>query len=131
MKWPLVPRWMREPDDEYVSRTRCYMSFWSRSRFLMILFNVCILATVIWLLPNTMLTMLALQEPQNAPLVTGSIIRGTTIGIFMGIAIQTAFNGLIMGLSGFRTERLLLKYYDAHKSQCPGDDEYEDTRSQF
>lgn len=113
MKWNLKPRWMTEPDEEYVVRLRRQIVFWEYWRYTILFLTIGLLILLsIFLLP-LVIGFIQKVQPANQPLVILDMFLGFMSGFLLGSAISHVFSQLMLAFTGFRSERLLLKYYDA------------------
>lgn len=113
MKWNLKPRWMTEPDEEYVIRIRRQIAFWEYWRYLFLLFAIALFVAVFWIIPVAVQDLSEMIQPENAPFLGISISAGFTIGFLGGVTLLQIGLNLMLAFTGFRSDRLLLKYYDA------------------
>jgi hypothetical protein len=111
--------WTRVPDDEYIAKLRRSIALLDRWRFQLILFHVGLLVVAFWVFSKVIPVLIAVAQPDNAPLALLGFVTGTVFGIGFGWMIYGIFHGLISMLGGFRAERLLLKLLDDQDSeQC-------------
>lgn len=116
MKWKLLPYWMRMPEDEFIAGMRKNVTLWDRWRWLMILALAMMLAFGVWIIPATLDGIPKMVEPDEESFVFFWIKIGVLLGFLIGFYINYVFFALILYLTGFRSERLLLKYYDEQHS---------------
>ena len=79
----------------------------------MILLYAGAFAILIWLLWS--LVPRLVHDPQNDLMVNGFSV-GVMLGFIVGMGILQVIFGLFHALCGFRSERLLIKYYDRANS---------------
>lgn len=116
MKWKLLPYWMCKPENEFIAGMRRNVALWDRWRWVMILVWAILLAFGVWLIPAVLEGIPKLVEPDEESFVFFWIKTGIFIGFLIGFYINYIFFALVLYMSGFRSERLLLKYYDAQHS---------------
>ncbi|HBL47730.1 MAG TPA: hypothetical protein DDZ90_30530, partial [Planctomycetaceae bacterium] len=76
MKWNLKPRWMTEPDEEYVVRLRRQIVFWEYWRYLFLLFAIALFVAFFWIIPVAVQDLSEMIQPENAPFLGISISAG-------------------------------------------------------
>jgi uncharacterized membrane protein len=119
------------PDDEYILRLRREIAFVDRNRIWLVLFQIALLAIVIWVFSQVVPVLLRFAQPVNAPAVFMGFIAGTGLGLSFGFMIHGILHGLISALSGgFRAERLLVQlldsqYADESETQKDADRDYD------
>lgn len=123
--------WTSMPDDEYILRLRRDITFVDRYRFWLVLFQIALLVTVIWVFSGIVPVLLRFAQPANAPAVFMGFIAGTALGLAFGGMIYGILHGLMSALGGLRAERLLIKLLDAQSAdeleiQDDGDQDYDD-----
>lgn len=105
--------WTRMPDDEYILRLRREIAFIDRHRLWLVLFQIALLVTVIWVFSGIVPVLLRFAQPANAPAVFMGFIAGTALGLAFGGMSYGILHGLGSALGGLRAERLLIKLLDA------------------
>lgn len=122
--------WTRMPDDEYILRLRREIAFVDRNRIWLVLFQIALLVTVIWVFSGIVPVLLRFAQPANAPAVFMGFVAGTGLGLSFGFIIHGILHGLISALlGGFRAERLLVQLLDAQyvgESDAQEDDHQDD-----
>ncbi|WP_145218629.1 hypothetical protein [Gimesia alba] len=123
MIWKLLPFRKRKSDDEFIAGIRRNIEAWDRWRYGRILLSVSLVAAWIWVLSLSIRLILKLdqQEVESMALFWGNL--GMLIGFAVGFLGSVAFSYLAILSAGFRSERLLLKYYDAQNSPEQSEDE--------
>ena len=106
--------WKRLPDEEFIEQLRRSMKLWDRGRFWLFLLFVVLLVILSWLLSQYIPLMLKLAGPANAPGAVMGFVVGTVAGSSFAWMFYSVLHGLTSALSGFRAERMLLEYVDAH-----------------
>ena len=121
MQWRSPPK----TDDEFVETVRKTVTRIDRWRaWLILFFAVLILvpaaATLIMLAHlEGMLQQFANQGIQpNAETVWWFLSLGAAFGLGLGHSVHTFLTQVALITSGYRTERLLLRYYDAYQERC-------------
>lgn len=109
-KWRLT-------DDEFVARIRQTIALWDRWRTWMILLHVGLLAAAVLVFSNAMPMVVQVVQPANAPWALLGFILGATFGWALVGVVFGLIHGLTLAFSGFRTERLLIKFYDENLGQ--------------
>ncbi|MEX0724921.1 MAG: hypothetical protein WEB58_18955 [Planctomycetaceae bacterium] len=105
---------VRLSDDEYIERLRRGIEQWDRWWYVSIPVALAVVATLGWGIAEGVQKMIAIAQRGNIPNVWTGIIVGGAIGLSVGFVFQMMINGFIAPLlHSYRTERLLLKYYDA------------------
>jgi hypothetical protein len=121
MQWRSPPK----TDDEFVETVRKSVTRFDRLRTwsivllgLIPLLPVVILLIVLMNLAG-MLDILAKGGGNpNAPLAWAGFALGALMGWWVGQSIHSALTQMAQITSGYRTERLLLRYYDAYQEHC-------------
>lgn len=106
----------RLSDDEYIEKLRRSMEFWNRWRYVMLIANIgLIIAFGVVAERGVMFVLNMALPPGNAPAnwPLAGFVCGATMGMAMGWFSWHSLQQLIEAIGGFRSERLLLKYYDA------------------
>ena len=103
-------------DEDYVARIAKSLQLWDRWRWLAILFHLAILVAVIWFGFSVVVLVQKLQgmwgnQNQNA-LPEGVVLIGIILGLKVGFFLHTSLMGIINALAGFRSERLLVEYFN-------------------
>jgi len=114
---------MRLPDDKYVAKLRRTIAWWDRWRYWMILLHVILLACVSWMTVRLSQTLLELAEPEDVPFTIVGLLLGAVVGFSFGWMFYGLLQGLVTAISGFRSERLLLQYYDSANAQSTEDND--------
>jgi len=116
MKWKLLPFGKRKSDEELIVEIRKTIDFWDRWRYGRIIFAAILVAVWIWLLSIAITGILRMDqsEVESMALFWGEI--GMLIGFLVGFFGSIVISYLTIFLTGFRSERLLLKYYDEQHS---------------
>ena len=112
-RWP----WTPVPDEEYISATRRVLSFWDRIRLWMIFLYLGLLIGLGILLEKGANLLQALAAPPGNAQIRWDLLGfvfGAVVGCCMGGLLQKVVHGLTTSIGGFRSERLLLKYYDLY-----------------
>jgi len=108
-----TPPWRRQSDEEYIAKLRRFMAFWGRWRRWMIALQIVLLAALTWFMLRAANVVLEMGEHfGEVPIIMG-LVMGGIFGIAMGWTFYSIIHGLIFALLGHRTEKLLLKHYDA------------------
>lgn len=116
MRWRSPP----ETDDEYIERIRKLVSWYDRWKWL-----AAPLVAVIAVAPVAMAIILAnslvgfinrMGNNANAQLIWAGVAGGVIMGAGLGQVLHSALAQLQQLFTGQRTERLLLRYYDAFHS---------------
>jgi hypothetical protein len=115
-------------DDEYVTKCRSTLLFWDRFRYAMFaLFAACLVA-VIWLSVQVVPMINAIGQG-NRQMAWLGFSTGAVIGLVLATIFHNAVFGMIFTVGGFRSERLMLKYYDLlQQHETSGNDAHNDTR---
>lgn len=103
--------WAHVSDAEYVANARRQISVIGRIRPWFIVLNVVMLVALIWIAQHSVAMLIDMvRPPQWAVIGFGT---GVGIGAFVGFSLhEIAFN-LIFAIGNFRSERMLIRYYDA------------------
>jgi hypothetical protein len=112
----------KSSDEEYVGKIAKSLQWWDRWRWLAILLHVAILGVVIWF----GFRVVALVDEfhriwgnQNQNLMPRQLVL---IGIILGLKVGFFFYGSLMSLinavAGFRSERLLVQYFNQLQSKA-------------
>ena len=105
---------IRLTDDEYIARLRRGIDQWDRWKYVSVPVVLAVVAFMGWGLAEGVQKMIMMAQPGNVPNAWTGIILGGAIGISIGFFIQILLNSFFAPLlHSYRTERLLLKYYDA------------------
>jgi hypothetical protein len=122
MEWKLLFR-KHKSDEEFITGIRRNIEQWDRWRYGRILLSVSLVAAWIWVLSLSIRLILKLdqQEVESMALFWGNL--DMLIGFVVGLLGSIAFSYLVILSAGFRSERLLLKYYDAQNSPEQSEDE--------
>ncbi len=112
----------RESDDEHIASLRCTIERCDRWRIGLVLANVGMLAGLIWAFVRVVPLVVEVAQPANAPIAAVGFVTGGILGFAFGAMAYGIIRSLIVSLGGFRTERLLLKFYDARDSQSLDDE---------
>jgi len=111
----------RTSDEEYVAKIAKSLQWWDRWRGLAILFHVAILGAVIWIGLSVVALVQKLQGVwgnQNQNVMPQEVVL---IGIILGLKVGFFFHGSLMGVinavAGFRSERLLVQYFNQLQSR--------------
>ena len=110
--------WSRSTDLEYVARIRRSVELWDRYRVALVGLSVALLGAAVWILPKGIQLLIGLIGGNAGPRLVG-FATGAFLGLAAGHILHSTVNLLIMGLAGFRTERLLLQYYDEDHGYDP------------
>lgn len=114
--------WTSVSDDEHIAKLRRSITLWDRWRFWLILFHVGLLIAAIWVFSKAIPLLIELAQPANAPFALLGFITGTIVGLAFGWIFHGIIHGLLFAVGGFRSQRLLLKHYDALNSPpCEAD----------
>lgn len=100
------------PDSEFIAGVRRQIAFLDRFRLWWILLNLSLLAVVIWLATDAIRLLINVVAPANAALPILGFGTGIAIGSALGFIIHQLCFNLITAFGPFRSERLLLDYYD-------------------
>lgn len=122
MTWKLLLFRKRKSDDEFIAGIRQTIEAWDRWRYGRILLSVSLVAAWIWVLSLSIRLFLKLDQHEESITLSSGII-GMMIGFAVGFIGSCIMSQLVICLTKFRSERLLLKYYDAQHSSEQGDDE--------
>ncbi|MEX0724920.1 MAG: hypothetical protein WEB58_18950 [Planctomycetaceae bacterium] len=105
---------IRLNDDEYVARLRKGIDQWDRWRYVAVPGAIIVLSLIGWLLTDATLRMLAAAERGDIPHAQLGLLFGGSMGLALGFFVEVFLLRQIFRLfHRYRTERLLLKYYDA------------------
>ena len=102
-------------DDEYVETLRRSVATADRWRFWLILLQAVVLITVVAVFATFIPNLIWFAKPANIPIAFFGLAMGTMIGFSFGWMIHNILSTLLSVLTGMRTERLLIKHYDAVK----------------
>ncbi|MBI3463717.1 MAG: hypothetical protein HY000_11775 [Planctomycetes bacterium] len=100
-------------DHEVVDRTRRSIAQFEHARPWLVLLYCLILAAYVWVWTMIIQVLVGLGQQPNAPPWLLALVAGIPLGMMMGWMVHGVSYGLFMILVGLRTERLLVKYYDA------------------
>lgn len=103
--------WTPVSDEEYIERVRSSIARWDRLRIWLLFLYGAGLVAVVWALVYGIAAIWGIV-PGNAGLPLLGFAVGTVIGYMFGWVLSHLLDGIVHGLSGFRNERLLLRYYD-------------------
>jgi hypothetical protein len=115
MKLGRLP-WARVSDAEYIASLRSQIGFVGHLRPWWILLNLGMLAALIWITRDAAGLILGLVNPPQWAILGFS--TGAMLGFFVGFVIHEIFRNLIFAIGNFRSERLLIHYYDAFNEEC-------------
>ena len=118
-------------DEKYVARIAKSLQWWDRWRWLAVLFHLAILSAVIWLGFNAVAFVQNLQgmwgnkNPNGLP--EEVVLIGIILGLKVGFMLHSSVMGVINAVAGFRSERLLVQYFnklqadtmDSGETFCP------------
>lgn len=115
--------WTPVPDDEYIDGLRRIMRFWNRWRYFFLVANIGLVIAILFLVDRGLefLMDMALppgNAPFNWPLV--GFVSGAMLGMAIGWFFLHAIHQLIDSIDGLKSQRLLLKYYDAYEALRTG-----------
>lgn len=103
-------------DEEYVAKIAKSLQWWDRWRWLAVLFHLAILGAVIWFglsvvaLVQTLQGMWGNQNPNVLP--EEVVLIGIILGLKVGFFLHSSLMGVINAVAGFRSERLLVQYFN-------------------
>ena len=118
-------------DEEYVAKIAKSLQWWDRWRWLAVALHLAILGAVIWFgfsvvtLVRNFQDMWGNQNPNVLP--EGVVLIGIILGLKVGFFLHSSVMGVITAVAGFRTERLLVQYFnrlqadttDPGETSCP------------
>jgi len=105
----------RQPEDAaYIESLRKSFIWWDRWRWLGIALHLGILVAVVCLADRFVFFIRGMQAmlPAANPNVEAVILAGACAGATFGFMLQGSIWGIISAISGLRSERLLVRYYD-------------------
>ena len=105
------PPWARGSDDEYIIRLRRSMASLDRHRKWYVATYALLILTVGWIYAKVVEVIF--DAVPNIPFALGGFVMGAVIGLSCGWMISAMLHAMSSSVSGFRSERLLLKYHDA------------------
>lgn len=114
----------REPNDiQYIEKMRTTLRWWDRCRWFGIALYGSLLAALIWLCHKFEPFICEMQAALAGvnPNANQVLLFAAVLGFTVGAAFQHAVCGILTALSGFRSERLLIRLYDEH-SACGASD---------
>lgn len=130
--------WTPVPDDEYVDGLRRIMKYWSRWRYVFLVANIGLVIAILFMADRGLNFLMDMALPPgnaqfNWPLA--GFVCGATLGMAIGWFFWHSIHGLLESIDGMKSQRLLLKYYDAYKAlrtgqiaSGDGGDEFVDSR---
>ncbi|TWT29128.1 hypothetical protein KOR42_55830 [Thalassoglobus neptunius] len=106
----------KSSDEEYVAKIAKSLQRWDRWRWCAVLFYVAFLGAVIWLGFRTVATVRFFHgmwgNQNQAPLAEEIVAVGVILGLNVGFLFHSSLMGLATAFTGFRNERLLVKYFN-------------------
>jgi hypothetical protein len=105
-------------DDEYIERARRSVARLERYRFWWYLYFVILLLGAAWLANKFLQVLLGMLG--NAPAVWAGFATGAAMGLVFSSLVYGMFHSAIQFMVGFRSDRLLVKYYDAFREVVHG-----------
>ena len=116
----------RRSDDEYVDMLRRLVAWWDRWFYWLVFLNVAMLGCLGWMVIQISQVLLENADPEVVDFTIAGLLMGAALGFGFGWMFYSLLHGLIVAISGFRAERLLLKYYDSTNSQLSEEDQHRD-----
>lgn len=120
-------------DATYIESLRKTLVWWDRWRWLGIVTHVGILVALVYLGDEFLSFIRGMQAmfPGANPNVDAVILAGACAGLTFGLMLQGSVWAIITAVSGLRTERLLVEYYDRQRVQdsCGSTDRHLDTQT--
>lgn len=110
MKLGRLP-WTHVPDAEYIASIRSLVGFLGHLRPWWIVLNLGMLAALIWIARDGVGLIVGFVNPPQWAVLGFS--TGAAVGLFFGFTFHEIVRNLIFALGNFRSERLLIRYYDA------------------
>jgi hypothetical protein len=104
-------------DSEYVAKIAKSMKWWDRWRWLALPIQAAVIAAIVWFGFNVVELVKNFQGlNQNANVMAEEVVLvGIVLGLKVGFFLHSSVMGLFQSLSGFRTERLLIRiFYEQH-----------------
>lgn len=111
----------REPNDiEYIEKMRTTLHWWDRWRWFGIALHVALVAALIWLGYKFEPLICEMQAafPGANPDADKVILVAALVGITFGYMFHHSVWGILIAMSGLRSERLLIQLYDQHFVQA-------------
>jgi hypothetical protein len=103
--------WTPVSDEEHIERIRRSIALWDRFRIWLLFLYGAGLVAAVWALVYGIAAIWGIV-PGNAGLPLLGFAVGTVLGYMIGWALSHLLDGIVFGLSGLRSERLLLRYHD-------------------
>jgi hypothetical protein len=102
-------------DDEFVEKLRKSLRWWDRWRWAGVALHGAIIATVLWLAFQFVKLLQGMQAlfPQQNPMPDEVFLICVVLGAKLGLLLHGSAWALMNNLVGMRSERLLVKCYDA------------------
>ena len=117
--------WQHIPDDQFITNIRKSIRFLDRFRMYWILFNVGFLVLACWTFAEAFRLVVGFGGGNPNPAILG-FSTGATIGLSASCIIHQILHNLIYAFANARSERLLLRYYDAFKDDQSNEYEVHD-----
>lgn len=124
MKLGRLP-WRHIPDDELIANIRKSIRFIDRYRLWWILANVGMLVLGIWISIEAFRVVQGIGIGNANPAMLGFSI-GAMIGLSASCTMHQLIFNVLSALANFRSERLLLRYYDAFNEGKADQDGFRD-----
>ena len=99
-------------DEEYVAKIAKSLQWWDRWRWLAVLFHLAILGAIIWFGFSAVALVQNLQNMWGNQLPEEVVLIGIILGLKVGFSFHFSLMGVINALAGFRSERLLVQYFN-------------------
>jgi len=113
-----------EPNDiQYIEKMRKTLRWWDRWRGFGIALHVTIMAALIWLGHKFALLIREMQAafPGANPDADQVVLVAACVGAYLGFMFHHSMCAILMAFSGFRSDRMLLQFYDQHRDSGASD----------